>query len=150
MALVDRGGAWVTVPLRFLVAIGEHHVPRLLVITTGMVGTLCGLFFLLMPDGGTGYAAWSFLLHSAPPNTWAALFLIVGGGLTSAGIIQHTKAGWLCFVEALIFFWLSLASIDSIDNWGTKIICFVSITFGWLCLIGMLASMAADQKRTVA
>ena len=132
-------------PLAVLVMIGERHIPRLLVITMGCVGILVGIFFLLLPPAAI-VRSWEFLLSGAPPVFWGVLFTAGGAALATAGFIDHTRSWILCLAEALGFFALAIASLDTIEYWGARAICFICLVCGWICVLGLLASVAPEAK----
>jgi len=132
-------------PVAVLAAIGDRHIPRLLVITMGAAAFLVGVFFLLLPPSAL-VRSWSFLLVGAPITFWGVLFVACGAGLATAGFIDHTQSWFLCLVAALSFFSLAFASLSTIEWWGTKAICFVCIVLGWICVLGLLASVAPAAK----
>jgi len=132
-------------PIEWLAVVGEHHIPRLLVITMGCVGFLVGVFFLLLPPEAI-VRSWEFLLSGAPPVFWGVVFVGAGAALATAGFIDHRRSWFLCLLEALGFFALAIASVDTIGYWGARAICFVCIVCGWICVLGLLASVAPEAK----
>lgn len=148
VGVMMRPRAFIDVPLDWLADVGERHIPRLLVISMGVVGIVAGVFFVLLPDGALG-GAWHFLTSGAPSVFWGILFLVVGGGLTAAGLIEHTKSALLCFLESLIFFGLAIAALSSLTSWGTRAIFFVCLVFGWVCIVGLLASLAPEARKAL-
>lgn len=132
----------------WLAMLADRRIPQMLVITMGVFGATCGVVFLLLPTAVVN-PTWSFLLNGAPPVFWGICFLGVGAGLAVAGVIDHHKSAFLCFCETMIFLGFGVASLAAAITWGTFVVSIVCFTFGWVCVLGLAASMAPAVRDAV-
>src|SRR5690606_20360205 len=133
---------------RWFLALARAKYPQWLTAVLGAGGVGVGYLFLTVPERFNLTPAFSDLLYLLPAVIWGMLFFGVGTALITVSWVKPASAGVLCVALGLTFFLFTISTFPAaLAGVATGVSTVLTTTLGFLCFIGMLASLSPQIDR---
>jgi hypothetical protein len=124
------------------------RLPRWTVFTLGVAGVGLGLLFLIVPQRFISAQSLHVLLATAPAVAWGCIFLSIGMALTTAAVIDHTRAHLLCLAMGIaLLSFAGLSAYGAVVGMGTLVAPWLAIILGWICVFNAITTKAFPRLK---
>lgn len=130
--------------------LAQTRYPQWLTGILGAASGVIGVLFITLPDRFAASSALVYLIGFLPPVAWGLIFTVIGVALVTTSIVNPNSSTVLCVILGLTFFLFAVVTVPSaFEGNATGLMTVFAATLGFMCLIGMFASIAPDIEAII-